>query len=86
MYVGRDADGDDVLVESFVVRAPPRLCVTSLLRGELGGGASAFGPVPPSVLHVVDAHTQFLAVRWRPAGLGALLAAPRDLVLKRTWR
>ena len=86
VYVGRDADGDDVLVESFVARAPPRLCASTLLRGEVGGG-TAFGPDPPRLLRVVDAHTQYLGVRWRPAGLlGGLIAAPRDLILRRTWR
>lgn len=86
VYVGRDADGDDVLVESFVARAPPRLCASTLLRSEVGGG-TAFGPDPPRLLRVVDAHTQYLGVRWRPAGLlGGLIAAPRDLILRRTWR
>ena len=86
VYVGRDADGDDVLVESFVVRAPPRLCASTLLRSEVDGG-TAFGPDPPTLLRVVDAHTQYLGVRWRAAGpIGGLLAAPRDLLLKRTWR
>lgn len=89
-YCGRDADGDDVLVESFVVRAPPRLCVATLLRGETEGGATAFGGPqadPPALLAVVDAHTQYLRLRWRPSGwLGGLLVAPRELTLKRAWR
>ena len=35
----------------------------------------------------VDPHTQFLRARWSPPnGLRKLLAGPRELVLKRTWR
>lgn len=89
-YCGRDADGDDVLVESFVVRAPPRLCVATLLKGETEGGATAFGgpqAEPPALLAVLDAHTQYLRLRWRPSGwLGGALVCPRELTLKRAWR
>jgi len=88
VYVGQDADGDDVLVESFVVRAPPRLCALTLLRGEVeGSGGVGFGPDAPQLLGSVDPHTQFLRARWSPPnGLRKLLAGPRELVLKRTWR
>ena len=88
VYVGQDADGDDVLVESFVVRAPPRLCALTLLRGEVeGSGGVGFGPDAPQLLGSVDPHTQFLRARWSPPhGFRKLLAGPRELVLKRTWR
>lgn len=88
VYVGQDADGDDVLVESFVVRAPPRLCALTLLRGEVeGSGGVGFGPDAPQLLGSVDPHTQFLRARWSPPnGVRKLLAGPRELVLKRTWR
>jgi len=88
VYVGQDADGDDVLVESFVVRAPPRLCALTLLRGEVeGSGGVGFGPDAPQLLGSVDPHTQFLRARWSPPnGIRKLLAGPRELVLKRTWR
>ena len=88
VYVGRDADGDDVLVESFVVRAPPRLCALTLLRGEVeGSGGVGFGPDAPQLLGSIDPHTQFIRARWSPPnGFKKLLAGPRELVLKRTWR
>jgi hypothetical protein len=64
--------------------------VATLLKGETEGGATAFGGAqaePPQLLAVLDAHTQYLRLRWRPSGwLGAALVAPRELTLKRAWR
>ena len=40
----------------------------------------------PRLLQRVDSHTAIYHGRWRAAGWAAALLAPRDAVLRRTWR
>ena len=40
----------------------------------------------PRLLQRVDSHTGVYHGRWRAAGWAAALLAPRDVVLRRTWR
>jgi len=49
--------------------------------GEHGGGRHA-----PRLLQCLDSHTAVFHARWRASGWVAALLAPRDAVLRRSWR
>ena len=57
-----------------------------LLRNEYTRRASHIGLQGSRVLERVDDFTVIFAGTWCPAGWAAALLAPRQLVVKRTWR
>jgi hypothetical protein len=57
----------------------------ALLRGENEGGSSS-GVHTVAVLERVDEQTQYILGRWPAMGWTRFFLAPRDLLLKRTWR
>jgi len=60
--------------------APPRAQLL-MAGGEHGGGRHA-----PRLLQRLDSHTAVFHARWRASGWVAALLAPRDAVLRRSWR
>ena len=57
-----------------------------LLRNEYARRASHIGLQSSRVLQKEDDYTVVFAGNWCPAGWAAALLAPRQLVVKRTWR
>ena len=57
-----------------------------LLKNDILRSASHIGLQSTRVLEQTDDHTVIFAGRWVPGGWAATLLAPRDVVVKRTWR
>ena len=62
------------------------MCAQVLLKNEYARSAAHIGLQGTHVLQQDDAHTVVFAGAWRPAGWAAALLAPREVVVKRTWR
>lgn len=57
-----------------------------LLKNDILRSASTIGLQQSRVLEQVDDSTIVFAGRWQPGGWAAALLAPREVVVKRTWR
>jgi hypothetical protein len=57
-----------------------------LLKNEYARSASQIGLQSTKVLEKVDDSTIVFTGTWQPGGWAAALLAPREVVIKRTWR
>lgn len=57
-----------------------------LLKNEYARSASHIGLQSTKVIEKVDDSTIVFTGVWQPGGWAAALLAPRDVVIKRTWR
>ena len=57
-----------------------------LLKNEYARSASHIGLQSTKVIEQVDKSTIVFTGVWQPGGWAAALLAPRDVVIKRTWR
>ena len=57
-----------------------------LLKNEYARSASQIGLQSTKVLEKVDSSTIVFTGTWQPGGWAAALLAPREVVIKRTWR
>ena len=57
-----------------------------LLKNEYARRASQIGLQSTKVLEKVDDSTIVFTGTWQPGGWAAALLAPREVVIKRTWR
>ena len=62
------------------------MCQQVLLKNDILRSASNIGLQSSRVVEQADDHTVVFTGRWVPGGWGATLLAPRDVVVKRTWR
>lgn len=62
------------------------MCRQVLLKNDILRSASNIGLQSSRVLEQADDHTVIFTGRWVPGGWAATLLAPRDVVVKRTWR
>lgn len=62
------------------------MCRQVLLKNDILRSASNIGLQSSRVVEQADDHTVVFTGRWVPGGWAATLLAPRDVVVKRTWR
>jgi hypothetical protein len=62
------------------------MCRQVLLRNEYARRASHIGLQSSTILQREDEHTIVFKGLWCPAGWASALLAPREVVVKRTWR
>ncbi|CAK0780512.1 hypothetical protein CVIRNUC_005077 [Coccomyxa viridis] len=86
VFFGTNKENRDVLMVSLIVRAPPNLVTEVLLKNEYARSASQIGLQSTKVLEKVDDSTIVFTGTWQPGGWAAALLAPREVVIKRTWR
>ena len=60
--------------------------VQVLLKNEYARSASHIGLQSTRVIEKVDDSTIVFTGVWQPGGWAAALLAPREVVIKRTWR
>ncbi|EIE22257.1 DUF1336-domain-containing protein [Coccomyxa subellipsoidea C-169] len=86
VFFGTSEENEDVIMVSLIVHAPPSLVTEVLLKNDILRSASNIGLQSSRVLEQADDHTVIFTGRWVPGGWAATLLAPRDVVVKRTWR
>lgn len=82
---GREQHNANSIMLSYVIHAPPRLCVKSLLRGSHKGQMDSLY-LDIELEESVDAFNDVLLTTWQPHGLTRFFMAPRRLRMRRLWR